>query len=107
MKVKKFKEAEYAQFIETNLDGFGSCIIRYAERWAGMMEQGIESGMKVDEAAELFKDEADTEIITGFMYGCAVNIVSRFWVYGEELRVWHNAKYGHTGTGTVNPALLK
>lgn len=39
-------------------------------------------------------------------YGCAVNILSSVWKYGEELRVQHNSKYNHNGEGVVNPAVL-
>ena len=59
-----------------------------------------------DVAKELsFK--ADTEGITGFMYGCAVSILSQCWKYGEELRGWHNKQYNYDGKGVVNPAVLK
>ena len=50
--------------------------------------------------------DADVNGITGFMYGCAVNVLSQVWKYGEELRVWHNKQYGHEGDGIVNPAVL-
>ena len=59
----------------------------------------------VDNAEKLSRD-ADTEGITGFMYGYAVNILSREWKYGDELRRWHNRKYDYDGEGTVNPAIL-
>jgi len=44
--------------------------------------------------------------ITGFMYGCAVNLLSQCWKHGEELRKWHNKEYGHEGDGVVNPAVF-
>ncbi len=56
----------------------------YAERWAGMMEEKIETSeedeMKVivDNAKQL-SYEADEEGITGFMYGVAVSILSQCW----------------------------
>jgi len=45
--------------------------------------------------------------LTGFMYGCAVNILSQCWEYGEQLRKWHNKQYDYDGNGVVNPAVLK
>lgn len=45
-------------------------------------------------------------IITGFMYGCAVSILSQCWEYGEYLRKWHNKKYDYDGDGAVNPAVI-
>lgn len=40
------------------------------------------------------------------MYGCAVNILVHVWVYGEELRRWHNHEYDYDGGCVVNPAIL-
>lgn len=73
---------------------------------ASMMEQEIEKGSKLRDIAERTSHEADTEGITGFMYGCAVNILVHVWVYGEELRRWHNHEYDYDGDGVVNPAIL-
>lgn len=76
-----------------------------------MMEAVIdESGDSVQKAivdnAERLSHDADVEGITGFMYGCAVNILAQCWEYGEELRKWHNKEYGYEGDGVVNPAIL-
>lgn len=56
--------------------------------------------------ADRLSREADTEGITGFMYGCAVSILSQCWVYGEYLRKWHNKEYDYDGDGVVNPAIM-
>ncbi len=56
--------------------------------------------------ADRLSREADTEGITGFMYGCAVSILSQYWEYGEYLRKWHNKKYDYDGGGAVNPAVM-
>lgn len=55
-----------------------------------MLESKIKSStddpMKViTDNAEKLSNKADTEGITGFMYGCAVNILSHYWKYGEYL----------------------
>jgi len=104
--MKLIKESEWNHFVEINQDGYGSAVVRFAERWADMMEQDIEAGYKLWEIAKQTSIDADTEGITGFMYGCAVQILSDVWVYGEELRQWHNGRYGHSGDGVVNPAVL-
>jgi hypothetical protein len=44
--------------------------------------------------------------ITGFMYGCVIQALSRYWQFGEELRKWHNKEYNHEGEGVVNPAII-
>ena len=79
-----------------------------------MMERHIDAGTPLEKCADPDSHEADTEGITGFMYGCAVGALARFWVHGEALRKWHNLKtqLGHEGEkanetgGVLNPALL-
>lgn len=56
--------------------------------------------------ADKLSYDADTEGITGFMYGCAVSILSQCWEYGQYLRKWHNKEYGYDGMGVVNPAVM-
>lgn len=63
-------------------------------------------GDKIVDIADSTSHEADTEGITGFMYGCAVNALSQLWEYGEELRKWHNKEYNYDGEGVVNPVIL-
>ena len=103
----KLKNKErWEQFITINNDLYGSGVVRYAERCANMMEQEMESGKSLIEIADATSQKADTEGITGYMYGCAVSILSQVWEYGEELRKWHNKEYGYEGDGTVNPAII-
>ena len=105
MKVKDIKA--YEEWKANNTDPYGLAIFRYAERWANMMEERITNGEKVEDIAKELSHKADTEGITGFMYGCAVSILSQCWKYGEELRGWHNKQYNYDGKGVVNPAVLK
>ena len=111
MKILEGREQDYKDWLDKNTDSYGRGCFTYAERWAEMMENIIESStdehMKVivDNAARL-SHEADVEGITGFMYGCAVSILSQCWKYGEELRNWHNKEYNYDGDGVINPAVL-
>jgi len=89
-----------------NSDGYGACIFKFAESWAKLMQVEMAKGKKLHECAQQASFEADTEGITGFMYGAAVSILSQCWKHGEELRKWHNKDYGHEGDGVVNPAVL-
>lgn len=111
MKIIEGKEKEYKDWYEKNSDPYGRACFTYAERWAEMLENLIETStddpMKVVvDNADRLSHEADVEGITGFMYGCAVNILSQCWKYGEELRKWNNKEYGYEGDGVVNPAVL-
>ena len=103
----KLKNKEgWGKFVAINNDPYGSGVVRYAERWANMMEQEMESGKSLIDIADATSHKADTEGITGYMYGCAVSILSQVWEHGEELRKWHNKEYGYDGDGTVNPAII-
>lgn len=96
MKILEGHEKQYKDW--KNSDGYDRAIFIYAERWAEMLENKIESSTEdvmkviVDNADKL-SYEANTEGITGYMYGYAVSILSQCWKYGEYLRKWHNKEY--------------
>lgn len=100
--------------VENNTDGYGGGVIRFAERWARPMEARMARGEALQDCADDALSLADSEGITGFMYGCAVGILAQVWTYGEELRRWHNIKYqirtegeaANDAGGVINPALL-
>ena len=105
--IKEGTEQACYEFIRTNRNDFYSAgVLRYMNRWASMMESEISDGATVAEAAERTNHTADTEGITGFMYGCAVRGLCNYWQHGEELRVWHNQQYGYSGDGLINPAII-
>ena len=107
MKIKAGKEKEYEEFVKINSKDFYSLgVVNYAKRWAELMEKEIEKGARVCDIADRTSNMADTDGITGYMYGCAVSTLSHLWEYGEELRKWHNGEYKHEGEGVVNPAVL-
>lgn len=106
MKILNGKEKEYQDWKDKNNDPYGGATFRYAENWANLMEEKLHNGEKLIDVADKTSHEADTEGITGFMYGCAVSILSQCWLYGEQLRKWHNKEYDYEGDGIVNPAIL-
>lgn len=91
---------------ESNTSEYGKAVINYALLWGRLMQAEMSSGAKLKEVAEKCSRDADIEGITGFMYGCAVNVLATTWKHGEELRKWHNKKYNHDGEGVVNPAVI-
>ena len=110
MRILKGKEQEYKDWYDKNSDSYSRACFTYAERWAEMLEKKVDeigdAHKAIIENADRLSLEADTEGITGFMYGCAVNILSLCWEYGGELRKWHNKEYGYEGDGVVNPAIM-
>ena len=107
MKIKLGQEEAYKETIEINSkDSYSKATIDFMVRWADLMEEEINKGYGVSKVAEDLARKADTEGISGFMYGCAVNLLSQLWEYGEDLRKWHNGEYNYGGDGVVNPAII-
>lgn len=102
----RIRDGMEKNYLELRTERGRDGIVRYAERWSQMMEQEIKAGASVAEAAERTNHPADTEGITGFMYGQAVNLLCNYWEHGEELRQWHNQMFDYSGEGVVNPAIL-
>ena len=106
-------EGGWKNIAAANTDGYGGGVIRFAERWARLMEGRMANGDTLEACADEASSLAD-EGITGFMYGCAVAILSQVWIHGEQLCRWHNLKtqIGHEGEkanesgGVLNPAFL-
>lgn len=73
-----------------NTDGYGASIIQYAKRWSKLMEEEIDNGANLEDIADMTSHEADTDGITGVMYGASLKILFEGWKYGEDLRKWHN-----------------
>lgn len=114
MQIIPEKQVEYKVYTAKNSDPYSHAVVTYTERWAELMEKAISDGEKLEDIAENLSREADTEGITGFMYGCAVSALASFWIHGNRLRRWHNLKYqirdegekANKQGGVLNPALL-
>ena len=113
MKLKD--KTAWDKFVALNQDPYGRGVVEYAERWANLMEEKLLADPQaLLSIAESTSHDADTDGITGFMYGCAVSMLAEVWEHGETLRQWHNLKtqIGDEGTrantegGVINPALL-
>ena len=107
-------KAVWNEGLANNTDPYGAAGYRYAEAWANKMEAAMEAGALLEDCAKQTSHDADTEGITGFMYGCAVAVLSRVWIHGEKLRRWHNldCQIGDEGEkanekdSVLTPALL-
>ncbi len=111
MKIIEGMEEEYEKYVETNSnDPYSKCIVTFSEQWAELMEEKMEEGAKLVDIADSCMKEVDNRDgmgITGFMYGCSVSGLGKFWVHGEDLRKWHNKEWGAPEVeGTVNPAVI-
>lgn len=106
---------KYEDWKAKNQDPYGVAIFAFVERWAELMEPRIDAGEDISVFAKTLSHEADTEGITGYMYGAAVSILSLCWVHGEMLRRWHNlntqirneGEIANEKGGVLNPASLR
>jgi|SRR6185295_6202151 len=114
MKLKDAEGWKKANDSNPPTEPYGHRVMTYTETWANYMEWEIANGKKLEDIAESTSRDADTDGITGFMYGCAVAILADVWEYGDILRRWHNLRIQIGNEGeianesgkTLNPALL-
>jgi hypothetical protein len=109
MKIKEGKQETFDEIVKVNsADAYSNRCVTYAVEWAELMEKHLAEGTPLEKCWEGDSRTADTDGITGFMYGAACNILAQCWEHGEALRLLHNAQYnvGPEVKGTVNPAIL-
>ena len=82
-------KATWNAFLLTAVDRDKGAILRYATRWANLMEEHLNLGGQLKDIARTTSQEADYEGITGSMYDEALRVLCECWDYGEELREWH------------------
>jgi hypothetical protein len=113
--MKISNEQAWNEWVEANTDSYyGAGVIRYAERWAELIESELADGKTLEAVADRTSHEADTEGITGFMYGAAVAVLASSWEHGDQLRRWHNlatqirdeGERANESGGVLNPAIL-
>lgn len=82
-------EAGWKRFVEVySTDVYNAYILRYAERWACLMEDRLTKGDTIEQCAKETSALADTEGISGYIYGVAVAALTQVWVHGEQFRHW-------------------
>lgn len=91
-KFKVGNEENWKKCVDANSnDSYGFACLQYAARWAALMDVELEKGATVVVVAKKTSHLADTEGITGFMYGCALSCLCSCWVHGEKLSAWRTA----------------
>jgi hypothetical protein len=107
-------EAAWKVWQDSNQDGYGAAVVRFAEKWGRVMQVRMAEGRALIDCANDASHFVDDDGITGFMYGCAAQMLAQCWIHGEELRRWHNLKtqIGTEGESAnesgciLNPAIL-
>lgn len=91
MKIKNKKRWQKIQkdFSNAKSSDMNKAVLSYAKRWATKMEKEFKGTFDHKIAAKT-KSEADIEELTNHMFCCAVHVLANVWIFGEELRQWHN-----------------
>ncbi len=114
MKLKDEVGWKKANDANPSSEPYGHRVMTYAEEWANAIEREMAKGHRLEDIARSTAREADTDGITGFMYGAAVATLAQVWVHGEALRRWHNldiqigteGEVANENGGVLNLALL-
>jgi len=118
--VKRWQEAE-----AVNTGPYGRAVVTFARAWAEAMERRLAAlpSPFVEHAVELVAEPAmddarrlrpPSEGLTGFQFGCVIDLLAAAWPRGKELQRWHNAcmappdeaNRASDAGATINPALL-
>ena len=91
-------EVLWNRYVEINKnDKYSARCVSFAHDWAIGMQSHIPPGAEAKQITQLIAlnaeaeaSKADYDGITGFMYSAAVTMLSQCWLYGEDLRRWHN-----------------
>jgi hypothetical protein len=87
VKIELSDAAFWKDFIEANKeDDYGSATIRYAERWARLMQAEMASGKKLENVVRSTSDAADNENISGYGLRSATALLCKTWKYGAKLK---------------------
>ena len=86
-------DREYAWHaaVAANTDGYGATVIRFAGRWAHLMETLIAGGETLENCAKDCCSAADRDAggLSGYQYGCAVATLAGIWIHGKALADWN------------------
>ena len=111
MTIKDEKIVQYNQFIrESKKSMFKRDILKFCVIWADIMEEKIVNGAVLEDIAKESERECydiDSSIdITGSMYPICISLLADCWIFGDDLRNWHNKKYGYKGDKVVNNSVI-
>ena len=102
MKIKNGMENKYKEWFDKNNDPYGRRCFTYAECWAELLESNIIDNCDIQKVivdnAEECSRKADTDGITGFMYGMAISILSNMITTGNHN--WQNFPHRAWSLGT-------
>ena len=82
----------WQRYVGFNQDMYGADILRFASRWAKLMEKEMSLGAKLADIADKTAGKADLEGMSGHSMYLATAVLARVWEHGEDLWKWHLAE---------------
>lgn len=95
MKIREGREKYWEDVWDLNqTDDYSKAAIECSKYWAELMESQMDSGKKLEDVAKDTSFEASAKYeITGAMYNAGLELLVKYWLYGEDLMKWHNRRY--------------
>ncbi|MEW6408039.1 MAG: hypothetical protein AB1465_05100 [Patescibacteria group bacterium] len=91
MQVKPRKLKKWKRILtEWAGNDYDKAVLTFAKRWAERMEGEFKGSFSHEVAARTKMEEISVEKLTNHMYCAAADLLVDVWVFGEELRQWHN-----------------
>lgn len=86
---------EWENFVSNEHDSYYEAVITYTRQWAKYMQYVMKKYNKsVFEIAESTSKLYTIDGCTGYICGAATDLLSKYWKYGDELRIWNEKRYG-------------
>jgi len=95
------KPEEWQRWVDSNLDDYGKAIVGVAREVMALLDAQPEA--QIDPVQLITRAQGG---LTLFMAGLVAQMVGHYHSRGEEFRLAWNRRWGATGSGTVNPAIL-
>lgn len=93
MRIVDGGETAFTSRLSDGADRYGQAVLEFAKRWAESIEPQLKHGRSLSDVADAAADEADTEGITETMFANAVEELTRYWAYGQDLKKWYDTQY--------------
>jgi hypothetical protein len=109
VKLPIIDQESWQKFVSNNEDPYGRAVVNVARRAMEILDSDI-GDFDCNQLLCRADDECKAGGITGFMAGCAANIISKLHSRGEEFRIkwndYHGVDESRAKGGVVNQAIL-
>lgn len=99
-KMKKGQEKLWRTFVDENSSTvYERQIVEFTIKWVTRMEEAISKKASWQKVLEEVYNNLEHFNVDYVQRNEALSILTRVWVYGEELRRYHNSRFSYEGDG--------